>query len=211
VIAAAGRVKKSVLTVNVVDAGASIIVRSFGGSATGPTGTFPVQGGPLPVPSPHDRLGSLSWSGSLRVHLEWHRLTQTTGAYSAARSDGSIRWGRPGFDVSATPTSGGWTMRFGTDEWSYGDGPVYGVFTRSQWTGQQVDNDVRAVVLDDNQTRLVALGPKGEREQLFAAGERIVDAVAHASKPIYALRTASGRVVVRSRAYDATLYEVSPR
>lgn len=211
VIAAAGRVKRSVLTVNVIDDGTSVVVRHFGGSVSGPTGTFPIQGGPLRVPAETDPLGSLTWSGGvLRAQLPGYRLSQTTGAYSAARTDGSLRWGRPGFDASATPHDDGWAIRFGTDEWWHRDGPVFGVFIRSRWTGQSQENSVRAVVIDDDGERLVALGPHGEHEQLYAAGERILDAVTHNSNPIFALRTASGRIVLRSWLYNATLYEISP-
>ena len=210
VIAAAGRVKRSVLTVNVVDDGNAVVVRHFGGSVTGPTGRYPVQGGPVPVPRDSDPLGSVTWSGSLRAHLQRYRLTQTTAAYSASRSDGSLRFGRPGFDASATPREDGWVIRFGADEWWHRDGEVFGVLMRSRWTGQSQEQSVRVVVLDDDGTRLLALGPEGEREQLYAAGERILDAVTHPSVPILALRTASGRIVVRSWLYDATLYEAWP-
>ncbi|MDQ1428337.1 MAG: hypothetical protein QOK39_1813, partial [Acidimicrobiaceae bacterium] len=51
VVAAAGRVKKSVLTVNVVDAGAAIVVRHYGGTVSGPTGTYPLEGGFVAPPS----------------------------------------------------------------------------------------------------------------------------------------------------------------
>lgn len=210
VIAAAGRVKRSVLTVNVVDDGTRVIVTRFGGSVTGPTGSYPVQGGPLPVPRESDPLGTLTWSGSLRAHLQRYRLTQTTGAYSASRSDGSLRFGRPGFDASATPRDDAWLIRFGYDEWWHRDGAVFGVFIRTRWTGQSQEQSVRAVVLEDEGTRLVALGPRGEREQLYAPGERILDAVTHHLLPVLAVRTASGRIVIRSWLYDATWYEVSP-
>lgn len=211
VIAAAGRVKRSVLTVNVVNDGSTVIIRHFGGSVTGPTGTYPVQGGPLDIPTEDDPLGSLSWSGgSLRVALNRVRLSQTTGAYSASRTDGSLRWGRPGFDASATPHEDGWAIRFGTDEWWHRTDQLFGVFVRSAWTGQSQERSARAVILDDDGTRLIAVGSRGERDQLYAAGEPILDAVTHPSIPVLALRTASGRIVVRSWLYDATLYEVSP-
>lgn len=211
VIAAAGRVKKSVLTVNIVDDGRSVVVRNFGGNVTAPTGTYPVQNGPVPVPAAEDALGRVTWTdGTLRVHLEGLRLTQSAGAYRADRADGSLRWGRPGFDISATPLDGAWVVRAGGQEWRYDAGPVFGVFPRWSSAGGQHHKEARLMTLAPDGLALIAVGPSGDHEILYAAGERILDAVSHDGIGVYAVRTASGRVVVRSWMSGETLLEVVP-
>jgi hypothetical protein len=212
VIAAAGRVKRSVITVNITNDGAMVVIRNFGGAVTGPTGTYPIQGGPVESPTPDAPLGRVRWvDGKLRIHLGPQRLTQVQGAYRVDRADQSFRRGRGGFDVSATPTDEGWVVRAGSDEWLYRDGPVFGVLSVSDWSGGRHESDVRILVLDAAGRSIVSLGRRGDGEILYRAGETILDAVAHEHAPTYALRTASGRVVIRSWIGDAALYEAFPK
>ena len=210
VIAAAGRVKKSVLTVNVIKEGKAIVVSNFGGNVTGPTGRYDLEGDPIPVPTIDSPLGRLTWAdGKLRVHLGVYRLTQIDGGYRVDWADQSRRWGPAGSDLSATPVEGRWVMRFGAEEW-YDEGPVFGLYVQDDWSGGSHHRSPRIVVLSEDGRTLLALGPKGEEHPLYQAGEVIVDAVVHPESCTYAVRTASGRVVVRSRGYDSTLYETSP-
>lgn len=206
VIAAAGRVKRTVLAVNVVDDGAAVVVTGFGGSVTGPTGTYPVHGGPLPVQTADAPLGRLSWSGgSLGIHLATHELVRERDAYRADAVDGSRRWGsRSG--MTATPAGSRWLVAQEGDEWAV-EGPLFGLFRR--WVASERRQELRAIVLDDDGRGLVAVGRAGAREVLDRAGERVIDAVA-SDADVYAYRTASGRVVVRSFVTGELRYQVLP-
>ena len=204
-ILAAGRVRRSVLTVNVVSDGTEVVVRRFGGSVTGPTGTFAINGEPILDAIDHPDLGRLTWNdGTLRVHLPTRQLTfAAPGAYLVGEADRSLRW-RP-TDVgsaSATPTDAGWLIRFGSQEWWYRDGPVFGVFA--------AEGRASIIVIHHDGRTLVALGESGEREVLFSSSEKILDAVTHDRAPIVALRTESGRVVIRSWLHSGPRHEISP-
>lgn len=213
VIAAAGRVKKSILLVHIVDDGAAIVVRNVGGNVTGPTGRFRLENRRIPTPGVDDVLGRVTWTdGTLRVHVGGLRLTYTGSAYRVDQAEIAFRWGRAGFDLSATPTEEGWLVRAGSVEWRHQGGQVRGVFPRSVPTlGEPHRSEARLVITDDDGRSLVGMGPTGEREVLYNAGEPIVDAVFHERVPTYAVRTASGRVVVRSWLYTETLLEILPR
>jgi hypothetical protein len=214
VIVAAGRVRRSVLTVSVTSDGTQIVVRRFGGSVTGPTGTYPVDGEPLVDATDDPKLGHLTWEDdTLRVHLPTRQLRYVApGAYRVGEADRSLRWrSTDALSASATPTDEGWRIRFGDREWWYREGPVFGLFAVMEWAGNTSRPRSRIIVVHDDGRSLVALGEQGEREVLYSSSENILDAVAHRLNPIVALRTASGRIVIRSWLDSGPRHEISPR
>jgi hypothetical protein len=212
-IVAAGRVRRSVLTVNVISDGTEIVVRRFGGSVKGPTGTYPIRGEPLVDAIDHPHLGRLSWEdGRLHVHLPTCRLTYAApGAYVVAEADDTLLW-RPhgGVAASATPIGTGWRVRLRNEEFWYRDGPVYGVVAVPEPVPGGWDIRYRFIVIEDDRRTLVALGAHGERDVVYSSSGEILDAVMHDRKPIVALRTASGRIVIRSLFGGGPRHEIEP-
>ena len=212
-IVAAGRVRRSVLTVNIISDGTEIVVRRFGGSAKGPTGTYPLRGEPLVDAIDHSHLGRLSWDdGTLGIHLPTCCLTYVApGAYVVAEADNTLRW-RPdsGSVATAEPIDNGWRVRYRDEEFWYRDGPIYGVVAVPERVLDGWDIRGRIIVIEDGGRTLVARGAHGEREVLYSSNEEILDAVMHDRKPIVALRTASGRIVIRSPFGVGPRHEIEP-
>lgn len=208
VVAAAGRVGKSVLTASVVGEGNEVVIDRFGGSVTAPVGRFPIEGGPLPVPTLDSALGALEWNGSkLRVRLADHLLTPTVDGYRVSAADQSLRWGDAGFDVRAEQAKdGAWVVRYGSMEWRHRGEPVLSPILR--WGGSR--RDARVLVVSADGMSVLARGARGAVDTLYNAGELIVDVVVHRRRERYAVRTQSGRVVVRNWGPDETAYEALP-
>ena len=194
------------LTVNVISDGTKIVVRRFTGSLTGPAGTYPIHGEPVVDVIDHPNLGHLAWDhGTLCVHLPTRQLTYAApGAYVVGEADRSLLWTPPyEMPASATPSDAGWRIRVGNHEWWYRDGPVFGVFAVYGRNG--------IIVISDDGRELVALEEHGEREVLYSSSEGILDAVTHHSSAVVALRTASGRIVIRSLLPGGPRHEIAPR
>jgi hypothetical protein len=75
------------------------------------------------------------------------------------------------------------------------DGPVFG-YSQSQWARRPPRPRSQIIVIHDD-GRTDVLGKNGEREVLCSSSE-VLDAVTHDRHP--SLRTASGRIVIRSAA-----------
>jgi hypothetical protein len=212
VIAAAGRVSRSVLTVNIIDNGQSVVVRRFGGNVTAPTGTYRIAGGVVDPPTGTTGLGSLSWvNGKLHVHFKEHQLVQEHDCYRLTGGDATLRAGRPGFDASATPTENGdWIIRFGREEWFH-RGPLWGVHLRQSATPAGFESTVCVVGLDDDNRSVVSTDSMGRSETIYVSPETVADGAFHSPSSTYALRTKTGRVIVRSLLYEPTLYDLVPR
>ena len=214
VIVAAGRVRRSVLTVSISPDANRIIVRRFGGNITGPTGIFPVDSASIAGAVDDPVLGRLTWvDNTLRVHLPTCRLTHLpTGAYRVDPADRALHWRPHGAPTaSATPVGDRWQIRASGREWWYGDGPVLGVFAWPEFAGARMRPRVRIVVIGDGARALLALGEDGEREVVYSSAEDIVDAVTHDVDPVVALRTTSGRIVIRSLVDGGPRHEIAPR
>lgn len=211
VIAAAGRVRKAIVTTNIVDDGTGLVIAAFGGSMRGLTGRFPVKGGPVPVPTLESPLGTLTWrDGKLRVHVGKHVLTPIPGNYQVSTADTSMRWGRPGFDVSAHETApGAWLVRHGSADWWHRGAPVISPILR--WDPVQLRTVAGVVVTGKDGDEVLAVGPGPVVEVLYQAGEPILDVAVHQAKPLYAVRMLSGRIVVRTFSPSETVYEAVPR
>lgn len=212
VIAAAGRVSRSVLTVNITEGGQSVVVRRFGGNVTGPTGTYPITGGVLEPPSSESELGALSWfNGKLHVHLQDQQLIQDSDSYRVTVRDTTLRSGRSGFDASAIATANGdWIVRFGSDEWIH-RGPIWGVTIRQTAGAAGWESKACVVSLDNDNRTIISIDSTGGAETIYVSPETIIDGTFHPASSTYALRTKSGRIVMRSLLYEPTLYDLVPR
>jgi hypothetical protein len=211
-IAAVGRVRRSVLTVNIIASGAGVIVRRFGGNVTAPTGRYPISGGTVTAPGSTTPLGSISWvNDKLHVHYGGLQLIQDNGGYRLIVDDPTLRAGRPGLDASATPTEAGdWTVRFGGEEWIH-EGPLFGIYiTHTGGPGGWTES-ARVIYLDHDDRTVMSTDPSGRSEPLFTSPETVVDGVLHARSGTFALRTKSGRVIIRSVHQQTTLYDLLPR
>jgi len=209
VVAAAGRVRRSVLTVSVVEDGRIVVVDSFGGSVRAPVGHFPVENGTVPVPTIESPLGRIEWAdGRIRVHLGDHVLTPTPKGYRLGPPDTILRWGSWGRDVTVEPKGDAWIVHHGTADWWHRGAPVVSPMLR--WTGLGTRVEPFVIVFGGEGDELLTVGLGNVVDVLFRAGEPIVDAVVHPHKPLYAVRMLSGRVVVRTWDPDETVYEAVP-
>jgi hypothetical protein len=212
VIAAAGRVKRSVLTVNVIADGTAIVVRQFGGKVTGPTGTYPVEGGSVQPPTRDTSLGSLSWvNGKLHVHYNQVQLIQDNTSYRLTATETTLRADRAGFGASASLNDRGeWIIRFGSEEWLH-HRPPWGVYIKQSSPVGRWESTACVLSLDQDNRTIISTDSTGRSETIFVSTEAVEDGAFHSATWTYALRTKSGRLLIRSLLYEPTLYDLVPR
>jgi hypothetical protein len=212
VIAAAGRISRSVLTVNVVEDGAAIVVRRFGGHVTAPTGTYRIEGGRVSRPRSRGPLGSLGWvNGKLHIHYAGEQLIQDDDCYRLATDKLTLRAGTPGRNVSAVlADTGRWVIRFGHEEWIH-HGQLYGVYIHTSGGPSGWTQSARVLSLSADGRTVVATDSARRVEQLYTCPDAIADGAFHPVSGTYALRTETGRVIIRSVHHATTLYDLLPQ